>query len=124
MTQVLEIYKCDICGNIVEVLDNGPGQLVCCGEPMKLFDTKIMEEGTEKHKPVIEKAEHGIKVKVGDVPHPMLDNHFIEWIELICCEGVTRKYLKPGNPPEAMFECDCENVRAREYCNLHGLWTS
>jgi len=122
MTEILEIYKCDICGNLVEVLDNGPGQLVCCGEPMKLFDPKTAEEGTEKHKPVIENAEHGIKVKVGDVPHPMLDNHYIQWIEIIADGVVYRKTLRPGDQPEAVFCVNASNIRARAYCNVHGLW--
>lgn len=122
MTKKLEVYKCEICGNIVEMLHEGAGELVCCGEPMVLFDAKTMEEGTEKHKPVIEKAEHGMKVKVGDVPHPMIDQHYIEWIEIIADGIVYRKSLKPGDVPEAVFCIDAENVWARAYCNVHGLW--
>ncbi len=122
MTKKLEIYKCEICGNIVEMLHEGAGELVCCGEPMALFDAKSMEEGTEKHKPVIEKAEHGIKVKVGDVPHPMIDQHYIEWIEVNADGVVYRKNLKPGDVPEAVFCIDTENIWARAYCNIHGLW--
>jgi superoxide reductase len=118
----MEVYKCELCGNIVEMLHEGAGELVCCGEPMVLFDAKTMEEGTEKHKPVIEKTEQGIKVKVGDVPHPMMEEHFIEWIELIADGVVYRNNLKPGDSPEAVFCLDAENIWARAYCNIHGIW--
>lgn len=124
MTQLNEIYKCKICGNIVEVVHAGKGELVCCGEPMQRQLPGTVEAATEKHIPVIEKVEGGYKVKVGEVPHPMLDVHWIEWIELIGegCGRVQRQYLKPGDAPEATFHCGAEKVLAREYCNLHGLW--
>jgi len=124
MTKRKQIYKCNVCGNIVEVLHEGAGTLVCCGKPMELMAEKTEDVGMEKHVPVIEKTEKGIKVKVGAVPHPMEENHYIEWIELIA-DGVSfRKFLKPGEKPEAEFNVEAEKIEAREYCNLHGLWKS
>lgn len=122
MTNVNEVYKCNVCGNIVEVLHAGVGQLVCCGQPMELFKGKTEDEGREKHVPVIEKTETGVKVKVGSVPHPMEENHHIEWIEVIGDGRVYRKFLEPGDQPEAEFEVTAASVQAREYCNVHGLW--
>lgn len=124
MTKVGEIYKCEVCGNIVEVLHAGAGELVCCGQPMKNMVAGTTDGAAEKHVPVIEKVEGGYKVKVGSVVHPMTEAHYIEWIELICnkCGKVQRKYLKPGDAPEAVFVSDSDSVTAREYCNLHGLW--
>ena len=124
MTEVGEIYKCNICGNIVEVLHAGIGELVCCGEPMELLKEKTDETGNEKHVPVIEKTEKGIKVKVGSIPHPMEEKHYIEWIEIIA-DGISyRKFLKPGEKPEVEFEIKAEKIEAREYCSIHGLWRS
>ena len=124
MTKVNEIYKCAVCGNIVEVVHAGAGELVCCGEPIKLQVPGTTDGAAEKHVPVIEKIEGGYRVKVGSVAHPMIDAHYIEWVELICekCGKVQRKYLKPGDAPEAEFESKSDKVLAREYCNLHGLW--
>lgn len=122
MTNVNEVYKCNVCGNIVEVLHAGAGQLVCCGQPMELLKEKTEDEGQEKHVPVIEKTENGVKVKVGSVPHPMEEDHHIEWIEVIADGKVYRKFLKAGENPEAEFEIKAENIEAREYCNVHGLW--
>lgn len=119
-----QIYKCNVCGNIVEVLHAGIGELVCCGQPMQLMTEKIEDEGLEKHVPLIEKTETGVKVKVGSVPHPMEESHYIEWIELIANGRVYRKFLNPGDQPEAEFEIKAEQITAREYCNLHGLWKS
>ncbi|MCK4266783.1 MAG: desulfoferrodoxin [Thermoplasmata archaeon] len=124
MTEILEVYKCEICGNIVEMLHEGAGQLVCCGEPMKLFEAKNQDEGQEKHVPVIERSDVGVKVKVGDVPHPMLDEHYIEWIEIIADGMVYRKALKPGDVPEAEFRITGDSATVRAYCNIHGLWKS
>ena len=124
MTEIREIYKCDICGNIVEVLHSGVGQLVCCGEPMKLLEEKTEDEGQEKHVPVIEKTEKGVKVKVGSVEHPMEDSHFIEWIEVIADGKASRQWLKPGQKPEAEFCIDDGQITAREHCSVHGLWKS
>ena len=124
MTELKQIYKCDICGNIVEVLHAGAGELVCCGQPMQLLGEKTEDEGREKHVPVIEKTETGIKVKVGSVPHPMEDSHYIEWVEVIADGKSCRKFLKPGEQPEAEFEIRTEQITAREYCSVHGLWKS
>jgi len=122
MAAKLEIYKCDVCGNIVEVVHGGKGQLVCCGEPMTLLKENTTDAATEKHVPVIEKIDGGYKVKVGSVPHPMEEKHYIEWIELIAGEMAYRRFLEPGQEPEAVFHVESENVSAREYCNIHGLW--
>ncbi|MBR3603776.1 MAG: desulfoferrodoxin [Elusimicrobiaceae bacterium] len=123
MPKLYEIYKCDVCGNITEVVHGGKAEMFCCGKPMTLQVAGTVEASTEKHIPVIEKIEGGFKVKVGEVEHPMIDLHYIEWIELITEDGlVLRKHLKPGDKPEAVFMCDATRVTAREYCNLHGLW--
>ena len=124
MTQRGQIYKCEVCGNIVEVLHEGQGELVCCGQPMKLQEEKTEEEGfTEKHVPVIEKMEKGVKVKIGSVPHPMEEAHYIEWVEVQTASGKRmKKFLSPGETPEVDFETTEEIVVAREYCSVHGLW--
>jgi superoxide reductase len=122
MTEKLQIYKCDVCGNIVEMLHAGAGQLVCCGQPMKLFKENTVDAAKEKHVPVIEKTPAGIKVKVGSVAHPMEEKHYIEWVEVIADGKAYRKFLNPGEAPEATFEIKADKVTAREYCNLHGLW--
>jgi superoxide reductase len=124
MTKKMQIYKCEICGNIVEMLHEGVGTLVCCGQPMTLMAEKEMEQGTEKHKPVVEKAEHGTIIKVGSVPHPMEEKHYIEWIEAVNKDGkCVRASLKPGDAPETHIGWSIENiVEVREYCNIHGLW--
>ncbi len=124
MAVKLKIYKCKVCGNIVEVLHAGTGELVCCGEPMEMLQEKTQDVGKEKHVPVIEKSESGIKVKVGSVPHPMEEKHYIEWIEIIGDGKVFRRFLNPGDKPETDFETKAEKVEAREYCNIHGLWKS
>ncbi|MDH5448559.1 MAG: desulfoferrodoxin [Candidatus Bathyarchaeota archaeon] len=124
MTELKQIYKCNICGNIVEVLHAGVGQLVCCGQPMELLTEKTTDVGLEKHVPVIEKTEKEVKMKVGSIPHPMEQNHYIEWIEIITDGRVYRKFLKPGDKPEAEFEITAEKIEAREYCSIHGLWKS
>lgn len=124
MTNRAEIYKCGICGNIVEVLHTGEGQLVCCGQPMALLEPKTEDEGQEKHVPVIEKTETGIKVKVGSIQHPMEESHYIEFIEVMTDETSLRKYLNQGDLPEAEFKGLDENVTAREHCTVHGLWRS
>jgi superoxide reductase len=122
MAQKLEVFKCEICGNIVEVLHGGKGDLVCCGKPMKLFKENTVDAAKEKHLPVIEKGPEGIKVKVGGVPHPMEEKHYIEWIEILVDGKAYRQFLDPGQAPEAFFNVRGEGVSAREYCNLHGLW--
>ena len=122
MAEKLQVYKCATCGNIVEVLHGGAGELVCCGEPMELLDEKTADATTEKHVPVIEKIDGGYKVKVGSVPHPMEEKHYIEWIELLADGKAYRQFLQPGKPAEAVFNVEAANVSAREYCNVHGLW--
>lgn len=124
MTKINQIYRCPICGNIVEVLHAGAGKLVCCGQPMELLVEKETDVGLEKHVPIINKTETGIEVKVGSIPHPMEDGHYIEFIELIADGQIYRKFLKPGDAPSATFEIKTNNVSAREYCNVHGLWQS
>jgi superoxide reductase len=122
MAQKLEVYKCAVCGNIVEVLHGGAGELVCCGEPMKKMTENTVDAAKEKHVPVIEKIDGGFKVKVGSVAHPMEEKHYIEWIELLADGRAYRQFLEPGMAPEAVFSIQAEAVTVREYCNLHGLW--
>ena len=124
MTELRQVYKCNVCGNIVEVLHTGVGKLVCCGQPMELQKEKTEDVGREKHVPVIEKTESGVKVKIGSVPHPMEEKHYIEWIEVIADGKSCRKFLKPGDEPEADFIIKADSIEAREYCNVHGLWKS
>lgn len=124
MTQRREIYRCALCGNIVEVMHAGDGQLVCCEQPMNLLTENTMDAAKEKHVPVIEKTGTGITVKVGDVPHPMEEKHYIEWIELIADGKSCIQFLNPGEVPEATFNVSANQVTAREYCNIHGLWKS
>jgi len=124
MTGMNQIYKCEKCGNIVEVLNPGAGELVCCGEPMMHLVENSVDASKEKHVPIIEMTASGIKVKVGSIPHPMEEKHFIMWIELIADGKAYRHHLNPGNPPEAVFNVKVERFTAREYCNLHGLWKS
>ena len=127
MTESKQIYRCNICGNIVDVLHAGVGKLVCCGQEMHLLEEKTTDSGSEKHVPVVEKTDNGVKVKIGSIPHPMEENHFIEWIEIAVDGRVYRKMLKPGDKPEAEFEIDLADINvinAREYCSIHGLWKS
>jgi superoxide reductase len=120
-----QIYKCNVCGNIVELLHVGGGTLVCCGQPMQLLLEKTEDVGKEKHVPVIEKiSETKVRVKIGSIPHPMEEKHYIEWIEIIADGRTYKKFLKPANKPEAEFEIKAEEILAREYCNIHGLWKS
>ena len=124
MTERLQVYKCEVCGNIVEVLHAGKGELVCCKQPMKLFVENTVDAAQEKHVPVVEKTAEGIKVTVGSVPHPMEEKHYIEWIEVITDGDGCRQFLKPGEKPEAEFDVKSKKVAVREYCNVHGLWKS
>lgn len=122
MANVLEVYKCNVCGNIVEVLNGGDGTLSCCDQDMKLMKEGSTDASQEKHVPVIEKTATGYKVKVGAAPHPMQDDHWIQWVELVA-DGVSyTRFLKPGDAPEAEFCISASKVTAREYCNLHGHW--
>lgn len=122
MTELMQIYRCKICGNIVEVLHTGAGTLVCCGQPMELMKEKTEDTGLEKHVPVVEETEKGILVKVGSVPHPMEDKHWIEWVQIMVDGTIHRKFLKPGDKPEAEFKVKGKPDLVREYCNIHGLW--
>ena len=122
MAEKLQVYKCALCGNMVEVLHGGVGELVCCGQPMTLLTENTVDAAKEKHLPVIEKVAGGYMVKVGAVAHPMEEKHHIEWIELIAGNKAYRQFLKPGDVPEAFFATDATQVSAREFCNLHGLW--
>jgi len=124
MTAIKQVYKCSICGNMVEVIHAGAGTLVCCGKNMDLLVEKDEDNGFEKHVPVIEKSGDELLVKVGSVEHPMEEKHYIEWIELHTQSSVFRRYLKPGEKPEARFK-PIEGVQyAREYCSIHGMWKS
>jgi len=118
----LQVYKCPDCGIAVEVLHGGAGELACCGKPMALLKENTVDAAKEKHVPMIEKVAGGVKVKVGSVPHPMEAKHFIEWIELIADGAAYRRFLQPGQAAEATFQVEADDVAAREYCNLHGLW--
>ena len=122
MAKRSEIYKCETCGNIIEVVDGGDGELVCCGESMKLMTENTVDAAKEKHVPVIEQVEGGIKVSVGEVFHPMEEKHFIQWIELIVDDRTYRQFLEPGEQPQVVFNVTAKQLTAREYCNLHGLW--
>lgn len=122
MAQKMAVYKCEICGNIVEVLTAGGADLTCCGQQMVMMAENTTDAAVEKHVPVIEKKEGGYQVTVGSVEHPMTDAHFIEWIELIVDEKVYRQFLNPNEAPTAFFPSADDGVTARAYCNLHGLW--
>ncbi|MDO9514089.1 MAG: desulfoferrodoxin [Elusimicrobiota bacterium] len=122
MIKRFDVFRCGVCGNVVELVYAGGGQLVCCEKPMILMEAKTQDEGKEKHVPVIVKTETGVLVKVGDVPHPMEEKHYILCIEVIADGRICRKFLAPGDKPEAVFEIGGGNVIAREYCTLHGLW--
>jgi len=123
MPKKLEVYKCEVCGNIVEMIHAGQGELVCCEKPMKLFVENTTDAAQEKHVPVVEQTAEGVKVKVGSVAHPMEDDHYIEWVEVIDKGKAYRQFLNPGEAPEATFAVK-GGVTAREYCNKHGLWKS
>lgn len=122
MNERLQVYKCNLCGNIVEMYHAGKGELVCCGEAMVLQAENTVDAAKEKHVPVIEKVANGFKVALGSVPHPMEEKHYIEWIELVADDKVYTQFLKPGDAPEAVFNIEADSVEARAYCNLHGHW--
>ncbi len=122
MAERLQVYKCEVCGNIVEVIHAGEGELVCCNQPMKLLVENTVDAAKEKHVPVVEKTTEGFKVTVGSVAHPMEEKHYIEWIELIVGDKAYRQFLNPGDAPEAVFNVQADSATAREFCNLHGLW--
>lgn len=127
MIALKQIYKCNVCGNIVEVMHAGGGQLVCCGQAMELLIEKTQDIGKEKHTPIIEVGKDTVLVKVGSIPHPMEDTHYIEWVELFDGQKTYREFLKPGMKPEVLFRVKVEDknsLKARIYCNLHNLWTN
>lgn len=122
MTKRLEIYKCEVCGNIVEMVHEGIGEMICCNQPMKNYVANTVDAAKEKHVPVIQRVAEGFKVMIGSVAHPMEEKHYIEWIEFIADGKTYRQFLKPCDKPEATFCIKATNITAREYCNLHGLW--
>ncbi len=131
MTQTKQIYKCLVCGNIVEVLHQGVGELVCCNQPMKMITSETKDGDQEKHLPVIEELpanvcsdKDGFKVKIGETEHPMEENHYIEWIEInVDNQKSGKRFFKPGDKPETIFETRSKVESVRAYCNVHGLWT-
>jgi len=120
--KTMQIYKCDICGNIIEVVHAGKPALVCCGQPMTLIEENTTDAAQEKHVPVVEREGGKVKVTVGSVSHPMQDNHYIEWIQLVAGGKSYRRFLKPADAPEAVFDVADDPITVRAYCNLHGLW--
>lgn len=124
MAKRMEVYKCEVCGNMTEGLHKGEGTMVCCEQNMSVLTENTTDASKEKHVPVLEKTADGYKVKVGSVAHPMEEKHYIEWIELIAGDRVFRQYLKPGDAPEASFAITATQVKARAYCNIHGLWSN
>ena len=124
MAKDLEVYKCGLCGNIVEVLHGGAGSVTCCGEAMQLMVENTVDASREKHVPVIEKGNGVITVTVGSIPHPMEETHYIEWIEILADGKAYRQLLKPGGAPEATFAVSAKSVTVREFCNLHGQWSA
>lgn len=124
MAKALEIYKCELCGNIVEVLHAGEGELNCCGQEMKLLSENTVDAAKEKHLPVIEVGEGVVKVTIGSVAHPMEEKHYIEWIELLADGKAYRQFLNPGDAPTATFNVTAKKLSARELCNLHGVWSA
>lgn len=122
MAQQHDVYKCDLCGNIVDVLHGGGGELVCCGQPMILMVENTVDAAKEKHVPVVEKTAKGIKVVVGSTLHPMEEKHYIEWVEVIAGGKSCKQFLKPGDQPSAEFCVQAGDIVVREYCNIHGLW--
>ena len=122
MANRLDVYRCDLCGHIIEVVNKGEGTLVCCGQNMTFLSENTQDAALEKHVPVIEITQDGIKVSVGKVAHPMTDEHYIQWIEVVVDDKISRAWLKPGDKPEAVFNVKGSRITAREYCNLHGHW--
>ena len=124
MTRLFEVYKCSVCGNIIKVVHASGGTLVCCGQPMELQQEKTTDAGREKHVPVVEKTAKGIMVKIGSVPHPMEEKHYIEWVEVRAGDKICIKGFKPGEKPEAEFPVADTGLKVRAFCNVHGLWTN
>ncbi len=124
MAQVNQIYKCNVCGNIVAMVHAGGGEMICCDEKMVLLTENTVDAAKEKHIPVIEKTDKGVLIKVGSIEHPMEEAHYIEWIEILVDGKSYRQFLNPGDKPQAEFCISGDRIVAREYCNLHGLWKS
>ena len=122
MAERLGVYKCSVCGNMVEVVHAGAGGLACCGKPMENLSAKVVDASKEKHVPVVENIAGGVKVKVGSIPHPMEEKHYIEWIEVLLDSRVYRQFLQPGQTAEAVFHLTGDAIGAREFCNVHGMW--
>lgn len=122
MAKRLEVYKCEVCGNITEVVHTGEGTLSCCEKSMILLVENTVDAAKEKHVPVVEKIDGGYKIKVGEVAHPMTEDHYIEWIELIADNTSYMQFLNPGDASEATFTVTADTITARAYCNLHGHW--
>ena len=123
MLERMQILKCNDCGVVLEVLDGGECEVACCGKTLNVLEERTADVGKEKHVPVCEQTSQGLTVKVGSVPHPMEQNHYIEWIEVVADGKVSRQFLKPGDAPEATFPIKPGKLSVREHCNLHGLWT-
>lgn len=123
MAKMNEIYRCDLCGNIVELLHVGAGELVCCGQPMVVLAEKTADEGQEKHLPVVEKVDGDTRIKIGATPHPMEEKHYIEWVEVKTRQGkIGKKFLVPGDETQIDFHTREDVIEVRSYCNIHGLW--
>ena len=122
MSELYEVYKCKVCGSSVEVVDSKDAELVCHGQPMRELAENTVDASKEKHVPVVESTANGILVKIGSVPHPMEEKHYIEWIEVVADGRIMRAFLEPGKAPEARFTCTGNTFTVREYCNLHSLW--
>jgi superoxide reductase len=118
----VRFFRCKKCGNLVELINDGGGELICCGEPMQELKGNTTDAATEKHVPVVEKSGNSVVVKVGSVAHPMTPDHWIQWIVVVTKNEVLRKVLDPSDKPEAKFDCVGQPVTVYEYCNLHGLW--
>lgn len=123
MKAKVSFYRCEICGNLVGLIHDGGGELVCCGQPMEELEPNTVDASKEKHVPVAVRKDGKIYVEVGSVAHPMTEEHYIEWIAIITDEGTERISLSPNSEPKAVF-CDRENAEVYAYCNLHGLWKS
>jgi superoxide reductase len=125
MIEKKQVYKCSVCGNIVESLWDGEPEIVCCGKPMSKLIANTVDAAKEKHVPVIVRNGNKVTVKVGSVPHPMEPKHYILFVEVLAGSKVYRHDFKPGDKvAEATFLIEETDLVAREYCNLHGLWAS
>jgi len=122
MAETMQVFRCEVCGHVIQIMHGGAGTLVCCNQPMTLLTENTTDAAQEKHVPVVEREDGQIKVHVGSVDHPMDEKHYIEWIEVVAEGVVMQRYLKPGDAPAATFATDARELTVRAYCNLHGLW--